>query len=178
MVKEVLRSENEDDLNTRPAKRVKLTPPPSSPLSSCPPSQPFSSQQRPQSPISAPTSTATIDPHCELSKFSPSQLLLSIPRILLHPPSHPQHARSLHLSLLAFRRALSLPVLSPEEECRAWTGLAETGLRVIGGGFCDGDGKSDDHEHEWAREVEMEVEKAIGKGVCAAIFSIKCQLTR
>lgn len=168
MAKDVPRIEGDDDLNPRPLKRVKLTPPPSSPLSSCPPSQPSPSQQRPISAaalsFSLPSGTSS---QREFATLSPSQLLLSIPRIILHPPSHPLHVRSLQLSLVAFRRVLSLPVLNPEEETRAWTGLAEVGLRVVGGGFCDGN--SDDNE--WAKGVEIEVEKAIGKGVRPAICS-------
>ncbi|KAF7970462.1 hypothetical protein HWV62_23865 [Athelia sp. TMB] len=162
MAKDVARIEGDDDLNPRPLKRVKLTPPPSSPLSSCPPSQPSPSQQLP---ISAATLSCTLpsgtSSQREFAPLSPSQLLLSIPRIIRHPPSHPLHVRSLQLSLVAFRRVLSLPVLNPEEETRAWTGLAEVGLRVVGGGFCDGNS----NDNEWAKGVEVEVEKAIGKGL-------------
>jgi hypothetical protein len=41
--------------------------------------------------------------------------------------------------------------------------LAEVGMRVIGGGFCD-------DQAGWAKGVEGEVEKAIGKAVCLRSF--------
>ena len=36
-------------------------------------------------------------------------------------------------------------VLTPEMECRAWTGLAEAGMRVVGGGFCEPGGGALEH---------------------------------
>jgi hypothetical protein len=45
-------------------------------------------------------------------------------------------------------------------ECRAWTALAEVGMAVVGGGFCD-----TGNENGWARGIEGEVEKALGKAV-------------
>jgi hypothetical protein len=39
----------------------------------------------------------------------------------------------------------------------------EVGIRVVGGGFCDRD--RDGEVHVWAKGVEGEVERAIGKGV-------------
>ncbi len=46
---------------------------------------------------------------------------------------------------------MALPALSPEIECRAWTGLAEIGMRVISGGM------SQSEEHVWAKGIESEV---------------------
>jgi hypothetical protein len=101
-------------------------------------------KHHPSAPLSLPLPNHSRNPK---SKFPPPALLL--PSILLHPPTHPLHLRSLHLSLLALRRCLSLGAnaipLSPEEECRAWTALAEVGMRVIGGGFS---------EEAWAKGVE------------------------
>lgn len=86
-------------------------------------------------------------------------LLLSLPALLIHPPSHPHHPHSLHLSLVALRKCLTLKALTPDLECRAWSALAEVGFRVVGGGF------STSADHMWANGVDTEVEKAIGKGV-------------
>lgn len=94
-----------------------------------------------------------------LTPLPAAHLLLSLPGLLIHPPSHPLHPHSLHLSLIALRRCLTLKALTPELECRAWCALAEVGMRVIGGGF------STSADHMWATGVENEVEKAIGKGV-------------
>lgn len=138
------------DSNPRPQKRQRIdqeqsqpTPPLSSPLTTPP-----SSQQPPFTPT--PTS------HPQLAPLPTTHLLLALPLLLQHPPTHKHHPHSLHLSLLALRRVLAQPGgLAPDVECRAWSGLAEVGMRVIGGGFRDG----------WAEGVEGEVGKAIGKGV-------------
>ena len=55
------------------------------------------------------------------------------------------------LSLTALRKCLTLPALSPEIECRAWTGLAEIGMKVISGGL------SQSEDHPWASGIEAEV---------------------
>jgi hypothetical protein len=115
-----------------------------------------------------------------LKPLPPAHLLLNLPRLLLLPPTHKNHARSLHLSLVALRRCLSLhsgegvEVLTPEMECRAWTGLAEVGMRVVGGGFCE-PGGGGVGEHGWAKGIEGEVEKAIGKAV--RLFSLSLSLS-
>ncbi|KAF7324307.1 hypothetical protein MVEN_02649600 [Mycena venus] len=65
-----------------------------------------------------------------------AQLLLALPSLLAHPPTHSEHKRALALSLLALRRCLGLPNpgrdngsrgqagtaldLSQPDECRAW----------------------------------------------------------
>ncbi|KAM5538360.1 hypothetical protein V8D89_007962 [Ganoderma adspersum] len=85
-------------------------------------------------------------------------LLVSLPALLAHPPNHKYYIHSLVLSLRALRKCLTLPALPPDIECRAWTGLAELGMRVIGGGFSQSD------EHFWARGIESEVEKALSRG--------------
>lgn len=46
---------------------------------------------------------------------------------------------------------LELKTLTPDVECRAWTGLAEVGLRVINSGF------TASGEHAWANGLEAEV---------------------
>lgn len=86
-----------------------------------------------------------------LRPLPPAVLLVSLPGLLAQPPNHHLYPASLNLSLRALRRCLSLPALSPEIECRAWTGLAEIGMRVIGGGF------SQHEEHQWAHGIESEV---------------------
>ncbi|KAI0352218.1 hypothetical protein OH77DRAFT_1485975 [Trametes cingulata] len=94
----------------------------------------------------------------ELKPLPPAVLLVSLPALLAHPPNHKFYVHSLVLSLTALRKCLALPALSPDIECRAWTGLAELGMRVIAGGF------SQSEEHVWARGIEAEVEKALSRG--------------
>ncbi|OSD01133.1 hypothetical protein PYCCODRAFT_1468829 [Trametes coccinea BRFM310] len=94
----------------------------------------------------------------DLKPLPPAVLLVSLPSILAHPPNHKYYVHSLVLSLKALRKCLSLPALLPDIECRAWTGLAELGMRVIAGGF------SQSQEHPWANGIESEVEKALSKG--------------
>ncbi|KAJ3789960.1 hypothetical protein GGU10DRAFT_303991 [Lentinula aff. detonsa] len=77
-------------------------------------------------------------------------LLLHLPSILIHPPNHQLHAHSLCMSLLALRRCLKVPGLSPDIECRALTSLAEVGMIVIDGGF------NQQEQHAWAQKIEPE----------------------
>ncbi|EGN93559.1 hypothetical protein SERLA73DRAFT_63805, partial [Serpula lacrymans var. lacrymans S7.3] len=77
-------------------------------------------------------------------------LLVSLPGIIVHPPNHPHHARSLYVSLLSLRRCLALKTLNPDVECRAWTALAEVGMKVVAGGFSQSD------DYPWARGTETE----------------------
>ncbi|KIK70551.1 hypothetical protein GYMLUDRAFT_89575 [Collybiopsis luxurians FD-317 M1] len=93
-----------------------------------------------------------------LSPLPAPVLLLSLPSILVHPTNHPMHAQSLSMSLLALRRCLEIPGLSPDIECRALTSLAEIGMIVIDGGF------SQLEEHTWAHGIDAEVEEATTKG--------------
>ncbi|KAF8912002.1 hypothetical protein CPB84DRAFT_1812174 [Gymnopilus junonius] len=78
--------------------------------------------------------------------------LLSLPHLLAHPPTHKHHSRSSFLSLFALRKYLSLPNLESTLECRAWTELAEVGLRI--GLNVPG--------------IEEEVEKAVTKALIIA----------
>ena len=86
-----------------------------------------------------------------LKPIPPSVLLVSLPSLLVHPPNHKYYLHSIVLSLTALRKCLALPALSPDIECRAWTGLAELGMRVISGGL------SQSEDHGWARGIESEV---------------------
>ncbi|KAL0952180.1 hypothetical protein HGRIS_008793 [Hohenbuehelia grisea] len=103
----------------------------------------------------------TSSPELKLSPLSPSALLISLPRLLLQPANHPLFIQSLYLSLLACRRCLRLPGLTPDIECRAWTGIAEIGLKAITAGLCDS-------KIPWASGIESEVEKAVSKGLLIA----------
>lgn len=105
-------------------------------------------------PISSPVKSEAEDTS-NFQRLPASVLLVSIPKLLVQPPNHAHHAQSLCLSLLALRRCLSLPDLSPEIECRAWTALAEIGMCVIAGGF------SQNEEHPWARSIEQEVKAGV-----------------
>jgi len=86
-----------------------------------------------------------------LTPLPPALLLVSLPAMLVHPPTHPLHAMSLYLSLLALRRCLALENLTPDIECRAWASLAEIGMMVIAGNF------QENEEHIWARGIDAEV---------------------
>ncbi|KAH9830402.1 uncharacterized protein C8Q71DRAFT_785481 [Rhodofomes roseus] len=103
-------------------------------------------------PDSAEPSSAPLRP------LPPAVLLVSLPALLAHPPNHKYYIPSLVLSLTALRKCLTLQGLSPEIECRAWTGLAEVGMKVISGGL------SQDEGHPWAQGIEAEVEKAMSRG--------------
>ena len=68
----------------------------------------------------------------------------------------PSIPRSHHFSLLALRRCLSLPSLTPETDWRTWAALAEVGIRVV--------------REEWARGIEEEVEKTYWESCTYHIF--------
>ncbi|THH20192.1 hypothetical protein EW146_g1131 [Bondarzewia mesenterica] len=93
-----------------------------------------------------------------LSPLPPPILLVSLPGLLIHPPTHRFHAQSLIFSLITLRKCLSLANLSPDIECRTWAALAEVGMNVIDGGFVQ------KPEHKWAVGIEQEVERATSKG--------------
>lgn len=136
---------HEDD-NPRPAKRLRLVSQPSSPLPTL----------TPPTPIRTPRET-----HSAPSPLPPVHVLLALPSLLLHPPTHRDYPYSLCLSLLALRRCLAFGNLEPELECRAWTATAELGIQVIKSGFC---------ASEWAVGVENEAERAVTKGVRFLLF--------
>lgn len=64
-------------------------------------------------------------PHLTLAN-----LLLSLPSLLLHPPTHTNHERSLALSYNALNQCNVLTSLDRVVECRAATGLVELGLQI------------------------------------------------
>lgn len=123
------------------------------------------------------------------SQLRGAQLLLALPSLLVHPPTHSEHKKALSLSLLALRRCLGLPNpgdargrvqagtrkggtatggavaldLSQPDECRAWCALAEIGLCVLEGGF---------GTEAWAAGIEGEVDKALGKAVSFSLLAI------
>ncbi|TBU25863.1 hypothetical protein BD311DRAFT_867198 [Dichomitus squalens] len=149
------------DSNPRPLKRQRIQ---SSPCP-IPHSDGYSSELEPLTslpPSSDPAlrpKSLSFDPSQDgLRPIPPAILLVSLPSLLAHPPNHKYYVHSLIISLAALRKCLTLPALPPDIECRAWTGLAELGMRVIGGGF------SQSEEHGWARGIEQEVEKALSRG--------------
>ncbi|KAG1742661.1 uncharacterized protein EDB91DRAFT_1221615 [Suillus paluster] len=99
----------------------------------------------------------------ELRQLPPAILLLALPGLLAHPPTHPDFGFSLFLSLRALRQCLALPALAPDLECRAWTSLAEVGMRVMESGFC-----AEDSGCDWAVGIYSEVEKALSKSLLIA----------
>ncbi|KAL5519652.1 hypothetical protein ACEPAH_1335 [Sanghuangporus vaninii] len=94
-----------------------------------------------------------------LERLPPSVLLLSLPGLLAVPPNHRQQAACYDLSLTALRKCVALGGLPPDVECRAWTGIAELGLRLVRAGWTKYD------RIPWARGLDLEVENAIGKGL-------------
>ncbi|KAJ7039378.1 hypothetical protein C8F04DRAFT_1392448 [Mycena alexandri] len=142
------------EVNPRPHKRARTTPPTEARL--------------------------TKDEKMLETQLQGSQLLLALPSLLVHPPTHSEHKKALAVSLLALRRCLGLSNpkgqvyagagdrmqsdrkggpqsdLSPPDECRAWCALAEIGLCVLDGGF---------GAEPWAAGVESEVDKALGKAL-------------
>ncbi|KAI0829097.1 hypothetical protein BC628DRAFT_1315767 [Trametes gibbosa] len=148
------------DENPRPLKRQRIQPEPSisvstesdlSDLTTLPPSTPPSPcPANIPSPLKL-SSQLNIEDETELKPLPPAVLLVNLPSLLAHPPNHKYYVHSLVLSLSALRKCLALPALLPDIECRAWTGLAELGMRVIAGGF------SQREEHGWAAGIENEV---------------------
>ncbi|KAH8111978.1 hypothetical protein DFH11DRAFT_1512413 [Phellopilus nigrolimitatus] len=97
-----------------------------------------------------------------LNSLPPSVLLLALPNLLAVPPNHKSHITSYVLSLAALRKCLALGSLPPDVECRAWTALAEIGMKIVGAGW------SQNKHYPWASGLEIEVETAIGKGQIVA----------
>lgn len=101
----------------------------------------------------------------EREPIESSALLLALPSLLAHPPAHRQHRTSLQLAFTAMKRCLGLEPfphdacmrveLTAQEECRAWTMLAETGLQM---GLDEEGG------------VDKLVEEAVTKAVCSPLF--------
>ncbi|KAL1740359.1 hypothetical protein HDZ31DRAFT_10488, partial [Schizophyllum fasciatum] len=98
----------------------------------------------------------------ERQPLPPAVLLLSMPKLLIQPPSHPQHELSLCLSILALRKCLKLTNLSSVDECRCHTGIAEIGLIALRGGYAERE------ESSWADDLLDVVERAISQGLVLA----------
>ncbi|KAF8059472.1 hypothetical protein FPV67DRAFT_1633690 [Lyophyllum atratum] len=142
---------DDDDLNDRPLKRsrISLSSPSSSSSGLSSPSsiQRSSTRATSASPCLSPSANDTTptkeNPRgVAFQRLPPATLLLALPSLLLHPPSHKLHLQSVSLAQHALRRCLALPALEPAEECRAWTGLAELGmmrLEACGDGVGMGD---------------------------------------
>lgn len=128
-----------DDLNPRPQKRSRTSDDVADTTQSSDPPPP----PPPPSTSSQPLSTFRTLP--------PPILLLALPALLAHPAGHEHYPLSLFLSLRALRTCLGLKALTPDVECRAWTSLAEVGLRVVNSGF------STSGTHSWANGTESEV---------------------
>ena len=123
-------------MNPRPYKRAKLD----------------SSPEMPSSSLSSLTTSSPAKPQesC-LKPLPPAVLLVSLPALLAHPPTHKLYIPSICLSLCALRKCLTIPALSPEIECQARTGLAEIGMRAIAGGL------HEIEDYPWAHGIEAEV---------------------
>ncbi|KAI0789374.1 hypothetical protein C8Q75DRAFT_157646 [Abortiporus biennis] len=158
------------DYNPRPHKRqrVGITSSPPSALTSSPlTAVTNSSSTKPL--IGQPSSCSQeqeLENNSQLRPLPTPVLLVSLPGLFALPPNHRNYVLSLQMSLVSFRKCLSLPALSPEIECRAWTGLAEVGMKIISGGLHE---KADnDDDLRWARGIEVEVDAALSKGALLA----------
>lgn len=78
-------------------------------------------------------------------------LLLTLPGLLAVPPNHRASVTGYAISLAALRKCIALGNLSPDEECRAWTGLAEIGFRLVKAGWSRNDSLT------WAKGLDLEV---------------------
>lgn len=85
-----------------------------------------------------------------LEPLPPSVLLLSLPKLFAVPPNHKAHIASFVLSLNALRKCSAMRNLPPDVECRAWTNLAEVGLKIVRAGW------SRDEQFPWAADLENE----------------------
>ena len=132
------------DDNPRPQKRMRIV---SVVEDMTSPSQsPFASQS-----TLTPPPLSPVKPSVSFRPLPPYILLLAIPHLLTHSPTHRNYIIFLRLSLASLRKCLTLPSLPPEIECRAWCGLAELGMKIISGGFWE------DSAHPWAHGIETEV---------------------
>ncbi|TDL19376.1 hypothetical protein BD410DRAFT_752259 [Rickenella mellea] len=117
------------------------------------------SSSPPQDATTKPTSNS---PAVTLTPLPTGVLLLCLPRLLAHPPNHKFHGPAVALSLAALRECLAVDGLAPDVECRAWTAFAEIGMATLRAGYYP------DDESLVDRDLEVEVEKAIGKGLLLA----------
>lgn len=85
-----------------------------------------------------------------------------MPKLLIQPPSHPQHELSLCLSLLSLRKCLKISNLGVLDECRCHTGIAEIGLIALRGGYAE------QEDSTWADGLLSDIEKAISQGLVLA----------
>ena len=76
---------------------------------------------------------------------------MKLPSLLSVPPNHRASVTSYAISLAALRKCIDLRNLSPDEECRAWAGLAEIGMRLAKAGW------TRDDRLAWAKGVDMDV---------------------
>ncbi|CAG7853621.1 SubName: Full=Uncharacterized protein {ECO:0000313/EMBL:CCA73937.1} [Serendipita indica DSM 11827] len=111
-----------------------------------------------------------------------ASLALSMPYLLIQPPTSPQHYPSLEASITALRRILSTAddpspemALSPEQECFAWVMLAELGIQLVSSfnssspsvkeeNSSPKKSKADVYVPEWGLKVE-EIEDAIARAL-------------
>lgn len=137
-------SQNEND--PRPAKRARLDlSPPSSPLTE------IESSQVSQAPLQL---EAIEKSKQTMRQIPPQVLLLSIPSLLMLPPSHPQHTHSLRLSLTALRKCVlaSGSTGDIEVEARARVAIVEVGMRICVGGL---------GAEDWAKGLVNEVSQRL-----------------
>lgn len=115
-------------------------------------------RQRPNSLLSSPSASSTDSTN--LIPIPPPHLLLALPSLLIHPPTHKSHVKSLFLSRHALQRCLALPEsqLDCDVECRAWTALAEIGVQCLISGTAS-------ELSNIENAIETEVEKALTKAV-------------
>jgi hypothetical protein len=104
----------------------------------------------------------TINPGPARSPAYVAELLLSLPRMMLVPPTHAAYEQALCLSFLALRRAVRFgDALDANVLCRAWTALAEVGLQAAAGSRAAG-------SWPWTQGIEAVIENATTNGLAIA----------
>lgn len=98
-----------------------------------------------------------------LEPLPPSVLLLSLPKLFAVPPNHKAHIASFVLSLNALRKCSAMRNLPPDVECRAWTNLAEVGLKIVRAGW------SRDEQFPWAADLENEARILYHSSQCQSL---------
>ncbi|KAF9461040.1 hypothetical protein BDZ94DRAFT_1299517 [Collybia nuda] len=110
---------------------------------------------------SIPSITTDFNNYDKFNKIPAPHLLLALPSLVLHPPTHRHHLQSIHVARHALRRCLALN-LDSDLECRAWTALAELGLLGL---TSPGLARGRDEDARWRGELQNEVEKALTKAL-------------
>ena len=111
------------------------------------------SRKRQRSPSPPPTPTSSSHAKLSLKKaLQPTEVLLELPSLLVHPPGHKSYVASIVASLASLRACAAVQGVAPDVECKTWIAFAELGLRCVGAGWC-----MDAEYFPWASGLDDEV---------------------